>query len=115
MMLEVGEYEIPEDCTAKVYKGVVYVAPKLPGGRRVGTKKHEVKYCRDCRHRIRGYANRQSRTMVCKLRPKAIMNRRIYGEKAKYGWEFRGVKFYYAASEHAPICKNFREKKKRNG
>lgn len=40
MWLEIGEYEIPEDCTAKVYKGIVYVAPKLPTGRRVGTKKN---------------------------------------------------------------------------
>ena len=104
MWLEIGEYEIPEDCTAKVYKGIVYVAPKLPKGRLIG-RTNAVKYCRDCKHRIIGYINRSQKSKVCELQPKFIMNRRIYGERAKYGWEFRQLKTYYAAKEYGTICK----------
>ena len=98
MMLEVGEYEIPEDCIAKVYKGVVYVAPKLPKGRPKGYGKNAVKHCRDCKYRVDGYACNTSyhKTKVCALRPKKINT-------------------YYAAEEYGTICKNFQEKKKRNG
>lgn len=107
MILPVGEYEIPEDCTAQVHNRTVYVVKKLPLGRRI--KLHETKYCRDCQHRVNGFTNRQRKTKVCKLRPKAIMNRRIYGERAKYGWEFRGERFYYAAPELGTICDKFKE------
>lgn len=109
MILPVGEYEIPEDCTAQVAHRVVYVVPKLPKGRPHGTQRHKIKHCRDCQHRVNGFTNRQRKTKVCKLRPKAIMNRRIYGERAKYGWEFRGERFYYAAPEYGEICEKFKE------
>ena len=102
MRLEIGEYEIPEDCTAKVYKGIVYVAPKLPKGRRIG-RTNSVKHCRDCLYRVDGYACNTStrKTKVCKLRPKIVWN-----------W-YKKRETYYAAEEYGTICKFFKDKNER--
>lgn len=96
MKLPVGEYEIPEDCTAKIQGGVVYVFRKLPKGRRFGQRKH----CRDCRYRVDGYACGVSmhKTKVCKKRPKAVL------------WGYNAGKTYYAAPEYGEICDKFKEK-----
>lgn len=95
MILPVGEYEIPEDCTAQVHHRVIYVVKKLPLGRKGGKTKH----CRDCRHRVDGYACGVStrKTKVCTKRPKAV------------AWGWHAGKTYYAAGEYDPICDKFKE------
>jgi hypothetical protein len=101
MILEQGEYEIPEDCIAKVHHRMIYIAPKQRRGRRFGSKKEgRAKHCRDCRHREQGYAANTAchKTMVCKLRPKIVM-----------GWH-KKRETYYAVGEYDPICKEFDEK-----
>jgi hypothetical protein len=99
MILPVGEYEIPEDCTAQVHHRVVYVVKKLPLGRRLGTQRHKTKHCRDCRHRVDGFATNTSthKTKVCELRPKVVM-----------GW-YKKRDTYYAAGDYDPICDKFKE------
>lgn len=100
MILPVGEYEIPEDCTAQVAHRVVYVVPKLPKGRPHGTQRHKTKHCRDCRHRVDGYAANTAthKTKVCELRRKVV-----------WGW-YKKRETYYAAGEYDPICDKFKEK-----
>ena len=100
-MLKVGEYEIPDDCIAKVYHRVIYVVPKLQRGRKVGYRKTTVKHCRDCKHRVDGYACNTSthKTKVCILRPKIV-----------FSWN-KKRETYYAAEEYGTICKHFEDKK----
>ena len=100
MILPVGEYEIPEDCTAMISHRVVYVVRKLPKGRSHGTQRHKTKHCRDCQHRVDGYAANTSphKTKVCELRPKDV-----------WGWcQKRDT--YYACGVYDPICDNFKER-----
>lgn len=108
MILPVGEYEIPEDCTAQVHHRVVYVVKKLPKGRRLGSvasnSVSRPKHCGDCRHRVDGYAANTSthKTKVCELRPKVVM-----------GW-YKKRDTYYACGEYDPICDKFEEIKENN-
>ena len=53
MKLYIGEYEVPNDCRAMVSGGKVYVFRRITNkGRPKSTSLH----CKDCEHRILGYA-----------------------------------------------------------
>lgn len=92
-MIDIGEYEVPEGCGAKVQGRVIYVYPLLPRGRRKGATKH----CKGCAHRVEGFATNTSThtTMVCRLRRKVSwINRR---------------EVYFAAPEYGVACENYKE------
>lgn len=99
MILPIGEYEIPEDCTAQVSHRVVYVVRKLPRAPKKG-KRYRTKHCRDCQHRVEDYATNTSthKTKVCELRPKVV-----------FSWN-KKRETYYAAGEYDPICDKFIDK-----
>jgi hypothetical protein len=95
MKLYIGEYEVPNDCRAMVSGGKVYVFRRITNkGRPKSTSLH----CKDCEHRILGYACGASnhKTHICELHPKTV----YYGRK----------KLFYAASKYGEICDNFKKK-----
>lgn len=67
MELPIGEYFIPDDCTAK------FVGRTLVVYKRKSKKLAPTEYrCKDCKHRVKGYTFRRQHydTMVCELKPK---------------------------------------------
>ena len=80
MDLQVGEYFIPDDCTAK------FVGRTLVVYKRKSKKLAPTEYrCKDCKHRIKGHCLKRQRydTMVCELKPKEnglFYGAPLYGE-----------------------------------
>lgn len=66
--LKVGEYFIPDDCTAKFVGRMVVVY------KRKSKKLAPTEYrCKDCKHRVKGktFVRQFYDTMVCELKPKS--------------------------------------------
>lgn len=67
MELQVGEYIIPDDCTAKL-AGKTVVVYKCKNKKLALTEYR----CKDCKHRVKGKCLKAQYydTMVCELKPK---------------------------------------------
>lgn len=87
--LEVGEYFIPDDCTAKFVGRTVVVYKRK--SKKLAPTEHR---CKDCKHRVKGHTFRQPHyeTMVCELKPK----------------EENGL--FYCAPLYGKPCENFEKK-----
>lgn len=98
MKIDIGEYEIPDECRAKVYGGKVYIYQRRNGrGRPKSTRVH----CKDCKHRVLGYAcNNICKTNVCELRPKTSTT--------------GGKRLYYAVSKYGAVCDKFESNSQNN-
>lgn len=95
MKLYIGEYEVPNDCRAIVSGDKVYVFRRITS---MGRPKSTSLHCKDCEHRILGYACGASnhKTHICELHPKTV----CYSRK----------KLFYATSKYGKICDNFKKK-----
>ena len=89
MELQIGEYIIPDDCTAKIVGRSVIVYKR---------KRHiltPTEYrCKDCKHCVLGYtfSKKSYRSFVCDLKP-----------KSKNG-------LHYSAPLYGKPCENFEKK-----
>lgn len=87
--LKVGEYPLPDDCTAKIVGRTLLVY------KRKSKKLSPTEYrCKDCKHRVKGYTFRRQHygSMVCELKPK--------GENG----------FFYCAPLYGKPCEKFEKK-----
>ena len=105
-LLNIGLYDIPEDCRAKI----------IEGGRKIEIAKRkdirlspDEKRCGHCKHYVSGHAVLNLwTTTVCNAKPKKLSEAL---EKRKAAHKvYKNYTLYYGAQRNGKICEMFEEK-----
>lgn len=90
MELKIGEYFIPDGCTAKKVGRTIQIYETV----KKTLRKDDLR-CKHCQYFIKGHSVGHYLTEVCKMKPK--------GER-------RGIPYYFAANKYNMPCSNFKRK-----